>query len=94
MKSTKQDMRKIAERILSYNIEDRVSYTKKYENFVEIIKSENKEPFPSNAAASDLTSDDLCPRCGGRLIARTDKYGPFLGCSNFPKCRYTNAAMH
>jgi len=35
-----------------------------------------------------------CPRCGGTLVKRTAKKGSnagkqFLGCSNFPKCRYT-----
>ena len=30
-----------------------------------------------------------CPRCGGRLVERTGKYGSFLGCSNYPRCRYT-----
>ena len=35
-----------------------------------------------------------CPKCSGELIERTAKRGPnagntFLGCSSFPKCRYT-----
>ena len=35
-----------------------------------------------------------CPRCGkglfgGRLVVRVGKYGKFLGCSNYPKCKYT-----
>ena len=30
-----------------------------------------------------------CPKCGGRLVSRKSKYGPFLGCSNYPNCRYT-----
>lgn len=29
------------------------------------------------------------PGCGGTLRRRNGKYGPFLGCSNFPKCRHT-----
>lgn len=34
-----------------------------------------------------------CPRCGGKLVMRTASSGvnagnKFLGCSNFPKCRY------
>lgn len=28
------------------------------------------------------------PKCGGKLIMRSGKYGFFIGCSNFPKCRY------
>lgn len=30
-----------------------------------------------------------CPRCTGKLILRNGRRGFFLGCSNFPKCRYT-----
>lgn len=35
-----------------------------------------------------------CPRCGSRLVLRTSKHGAhsgnqFLGCSGYPKCRYT-----
>lgn len=35
-----------------------------------------------------------CPRCGGRLVIRTASRGvnagnKFFGCSNFPRCRYT-----
>lgn len=32
--------------------------------------------------------DGICPLCGGKLILRNGKYGPFYGCSNYPKCRY------
>ena len=30
-----------------------------------------------------------CPRCGGYLLEKNGKYGKFIGCSNFPKCRFT-----
>lgn len=33
--------------------------------------------------------NDVCPRCGGRLIVRKGRYGYFKGCSNFPQCRFT-----
>lgn len=29
-----------------------------------------------------------CPRCGGNLVERHGKYGLFIGCSNYPKCRF------
>jgi restriction system protein len=39
-------------------------------------------------------NDDICPKCGGKLLARTASKGTsigtkFLGCENYPKCRYT-----
>ena len=30
----------------------------------------------------------ICPKCGGNLVTRNGKYGPFIGCSNYPKCRF------
>lgn len=30
----------------------------------------------------------VCPRCGGQLVERNGRYGKFMGCSNYPKCRY------
>lgn len=32
---------------------------------------------------------EACPRCDGWLQSRTGKYGPFLGCTNWPVCDYT-----
>ncbi len=31
---------------------------------------------------------NTCPKCQSQLVQRRGKYGPFLGCSNFPKCRF------
>ena len=31
----------------------------------------------------------ICPKCGGRLVLRNGAYGDFLGCSNYPKCKFT-----
>lgn len=33
-------------------------------------------------------ANNICPRCGGRLITRMGKGGSFKGCSNYPKCRF------
>lgn len=30
-----------------------------------------------------------CPRCGGKTIIKHGKYGAFIGCSNYPRCKYT-----
>ncbi|WP_420861077.1 type I DNA topoisomerase [Algirhabdus cladophorae] len=46
--------------------------------------------FPPNAEGTDPR---LCPNCGaGRLSMRTARSGgAFIGCSNYPECRYTRA---
>lgn len=35
------------------------------------------------------TDIPICPRCGGELLKRSGRFGPFFGCSNYPVCRYT-----
>ncbi|MBR0665631.1 type I DNA topoisomerase [Roseomonas hellenica] len=43
--------------------------------------------FPDRGDGSDPR---LCPKCGsGRLGLRLGKGGAFIGCSNYPECRYT-----
>ena len=34
---------------------------------------------------------NVCPRCGAELVRRNGKYGEFLGCSAYPRCRFTRA---
>lgn len=35
---------------------------------------------------------NMCPYCKKELVLRKGKYGSFYGCSNYPKCRYTQKA--
>ena len=43
--------------------------------------------FPEKADGTDPRS---CPVCNtGRMGLKSSKYGPFLGCSNYPECRHT-----
>jgi len=48
----------------------------------------------SKELRAKYASTTECPRCGGDLVKRTSSRGqrtgrPFLGCSNYPRCRYT-----
>ena len=42
----------------------------------------------SNIKENVKNEDMICPKCGGKLIEKNGKYGKFVGCSNFPKCRF------
>ncbi len=68
-------------------------YIKELERFVAyeilvILKNKAKNKIDKKIA-SIKTKGGVCPKCGGELIMREGKYGSFIGCSNFPKCRYT-----
>ena len=48
------------------------------------------------AGASSLTmketpkeTDIVCEKCGGKMLIRNGRFGEFLACSNFPKCKNT-----
>lgn len=34
-----------------------------------------------------VETEEICEKCGGKMVIREGKYGKFLGCSNFPKCK-------
>jgi DNA topoisomerase-1 len=55
---------------------------------VVLLKNKAKTKI-NEKIASIKTNGGVCPKCGGKLIMREGKYGNFIGCSNFPKCRYT-----
>ena len=57
-----------------------------YIPFEENLKIKEREVIKK-----DLTekTDQKCPECGADVIIRLGKYGKFLACSAFPKCKYT-----
>ena len=34
-----------------------------------------------------VETDIICEKCGHKMLIRESRYGKFLGCSNFPKCK-------
>lgn len=53
---------------------------------IDEIEKQNEENIKE---ANEKNSGD-CPKCGeGKLVKRRGKYGPFIGCNNFPKCNHT-----
>lgn len=48
-----------------------------------------KPPQVDEQRYQQRNTDWICPLCGGRLRKRNGQYGDFIGCSNYPACRYT-----
>ena len=34
-------------------------------------------------------SDEVCDKCGSKMLVKNGRFGKFLACSGFPKCKYT-----
>ena len=37
-----------------------------------------------------MIANRICPQCRSALVERNGRYGQFLGCSNYPKCKFTS----
>lgn len=73
------DVKKISAKLLQYNINS--------EDIKEVhIKNVQQKVFQKEV----LISKKICPKCGGKLVERKGQYGNFLGCSNYPKCKFTS----
>jgi DNA topoisomerase-1 len=57
-----------------------------YFPFIEKIDKGKKE-IKSLKMAKPLGRN--CPQCGSELLLRSGRYGEFIACSGFPKCKYT-----
>ncbi len=57
-----------------------------YEPFIKKIE-EGKKNIKSLKVA--IPTGEKCPQCGGDLVKRKGRFGEFIACSNFPKCKYT-----
>ncbi len=53
----------------------------------QILASQNP---PIQTSEKPIQLENKCPYCRSDLVARSGKYGDFLGCKNFPRCRYTS----
>ena len=71
------DIKGLSNIIISNNIEDK--FLRKQHMKDVCIKINNNRELENNM---------ICPKCGSELVERNGKYGKFIGCSNYPKCKY------
>ena len=82
------------------------AYTKELETRLDQVESGKQEWVPVVSdfygplqkmlvAAEEATpsdTDEVCPECKeGHLVRKASRYGPFMGCSRYPKCKFRRA---
>ena len=72
------DINPIANKIESLNIIEKDKRKKHIKNIKQKINEENVKE-----------NHMICPKCGNNLVIKNGKYGNFIGCSNYPNCKYT-----
>jgi len=58
-----------------------------YASFSQLVE-EARAKMPQVDLKPEPTGE-MCPECGQPLVIRRGRYGKFIGCSGWPKCRYT-----
>lgn len=74
----RDSLREIADKLAAANVTDRSARRE----HTEYAKRTSKD------VSADIRKGK-CPRCEGQLIVRKSEKGEFVGCSNFPRCRFT-----
>ena len=75
---SQEDVQRVVSKISSSNIITEGSREEHVRNIQ--VSKQNRELAIANGK---------CPKCGGNLIERKGRYGRFMGCSNYPQCKFT-----
>lgn len=76
---SEESIKKISNLITSANIIDD-----------EIRKTHSLSVQYTQQQKRQLIENRICPLCKSPLVERKGTYGQFLGCANYPKCRFTH----
>ncbi|NIM02784.1 type I DNA topoisomerase [bacterium] len=58
-------------------------------NFYQPFKETLNIAYKNMKKIKPQVTKEKCPKCGSAMVIRIGRYGKFLACSSFPRCRYT-----
>lgn len=61
------------------------------ERFYKDFEPSLQVAFDSMEKEPPKETGEVCPECGNALVVRKGRYGEFVACSNYPKCKYIKA---
>ena len=65
-----------------------MDYVKVLREFYNEFEPSVKNAFDAMPKKEAEKTGEDCPECGSPLVIRKGKYGEFVACSNYPKCKY------
>jgi len=68
--------------------EDKADYHEILKSFYDEFSPLVDNAFKNMEKKPAEETGEMCPECGSPLVIRKGKYGEFIACSNFPKCKY------
>jgi len=58
-----------------------------YDRFAPRLAAAEKEM--KDLKAEEIPTDEICDKCGSKMVIRWGKFGRFLACSSYPECKNT-----
>jgi len=58
-------------------------------NFYQPFKKTLNDAYEHMTKIKPEVTQETCPKCGSTMLIRIGRFGKFLACSAFPRCRYT-----
>lgn len=56
-----------------------------YKDFAKLLYACDKDSVKFKIPPKE--TNEICDKCGGKMVIRTGKFGEFLACSNYPNCK-------
>ena len=50
-------------------------------------------PLEGEPAGPEIIEGELCPECGKPVARRNGRFGPFIGCTGYPACKYVKKTV-
>ncbi len=60
-----------------------------YEPFEKLLKE--KEVEIDKKEVTEKETDEVCEKCGSKMVLKVGRFGSFLACSNYPECKNTKS---
>ena len=60
-----------------------------YQGFAKSLEKAEKDMEGKKIKVPDEETDEICEKCGRKMVIKTGRYGKFLACPGFPECTNT-----
>ncbi len=60
-----------------------------YKGFAAALEKAEKDMEGKKIKVPDEETDEICEKCGRKMVIKTGRYGKFLACPGFPECTNT-----
>ena len=83
------DMEKNLDQVESGRVDWRSTIDTFYKGFDAALQKAEKDMEGKKVKVPDEETDEVCEKCGRKMVIKTGRYGKFLACPGFPECTNT-----